>query len=139
MFGYRYSFGVSDAFTQLGEAAIVGLIYGLLVLLPTIFMKMKAKDRLTIFISSFICIMVTFFIVLFMQYVVWNVIILLLVPLLFLVLMDGFIYTKMLTYKKMNGFLVSAVTNAVTIGIYFLLVYLWRIIYIGILFYKYRF
>ena len=102
---FRHELGVSDAVAQLIVFAIYSLIYSLLALLITCFMKMKAKDRLVIFITSFITMMDISFFNFSLSYGTYYIhkslsyLSVLVVP----VIIGGLVYSNILDYKKIKG------------------------------------
>ena len=121
---FRAQLGVGDAVGQLITFAIVSGIYSLMIVFLTIFMKMKAKDRLVVFITSFITMMDICFFAFSMMYLKNYIIGMILTFLMLLVLpilVGGLIYNNILKYKKMKGIWVALITHGTLLAINILL------------------
>ena len=121
---FRAQLGVWDAVGQLIAFAIASGIYSLMIVFLTIFMKMKAKDRLVVFITSFITMMDICFFAFSMMYLknyIIGMISTLLMLLMLPILVGGLIYNNILKYKKMKGIWVALITHGTLLAINILL------------------
>ena len=129
---FNHYFDAGDALGQLIRFAVISAIYSIIVVFITIFMKMKDKDRLIIFISSFITMMDICLFEHSMSYVHNRNLYTYFVPLLLPILADGLIYKNTLTYKKIDGFLIALIiqVSIIVLG-YGFFIFLYMLHWIG--------
>ncbi len=131
-FTTRYiTYTASDAFAESILAAIFALICCLFILLPTWIMNMKAKDRAVVSIMSFMFAFINYFIIKFlglmsMNYIteIISVILMIAIP----IMIETFVYNRVLTYKKIKGLPLALITNFGAVLIYISVAYLASIV-----------
>ncbi|MBR6253050.1 MAG: hypothetical protein IKR04_04335 [Clostridia bacterium] len=101
------------AFLDAFVAIILGMFICLFIVLPTLFMKMKSKDRAVIAVLNFMFAFIDYFIIKFLGLISMNyiteiisVILLIVIP----IMIETFVYNRVLTYKRIRGLPLALIT-----------------------------